>query len=112
MHTKTILNKLDKIIRVIEYNMGGSIQYTHIYKKLNKVKKGICILHGNYTNIISKNIKEIDMIQDELYDLRKKILIMNSTINKLNHTIKSQYHVIYIKNKRIFKLLSNRVYKK
>lgn len=66
----------------------------------------INLLHVQYRNIISKNIKEIDVLQDELYDLKKEIKLLIKLNNKLNNQIKLRDNVIYIKNKRILKILS------
>lgn len=66
----------------------------------------INLLHIQYRNIISKNIKEIDILQDELYDLKKEIKLLIKLNNKLNIQLKLRDRIIYIKNKRIFKILS------
>lgn len=64
------------------------------------------LLHIQYRNIISKNIKEIDIMQDELYDLKKEIKLLIRINNHLYNQLKLKNKIIYIKNKRIFKILS------
>lgn len=66
----------------------------------------INLIHEEYKNIISKNIKEIDILQDELYDLKKEIKLLIKLNNQLNNQINLRDKIINIKNKRIFKILS------
>jgi hypothetical protein len=99
MHTKLILTQIDNLLN------DTTIGSTH-NTKLKKLKKDIYQLHIIFSEIISKNINEIDIIQDEIYDLKKEIKIVKELNYRLNNMLEIKENIIFIKNKRILKIMS------
>ena len=93
MNIKEILNKLD----IIQSSINDNI--------INELKIDIYKLHSDHTNYISKNINEIDQLQDENYKLNKQLQVLNKEYNKSRVELHIRDNIIYIKNKRIIRLI-------
>ena len=92
MNIKEIISKLE--------TLQCSIDNTIIKELIDNIYK----LHLDNTNYISKNINEIDILQDNVYELHKRLQQLTKEYNKLKVELCIRDNIIYIKNKRIIRL--------